>query len=160
MFNGGFIPLSFRMDEERYYQIDGKSAPLVRELFQRYASGESMADMNPENFHHPIGVDFVRLDTVDYLKGHMFGYFPINYQNAQVYDAICKSLPENVRSIYDDIQDYFTYLECAGPKPANYAGYIIANHILPWVEPGYREDRCQTLAFTLETKKNMGILPL
>ena len=35
--------------------------------------------VNLENFHHPIGVDFVRLDTIDYLKEHMFGHFPINY---------------------------------------------------------------------------------
>ena len=34
--------------------------------------------VNLENFHHPIGVDFVRLDTIDYLKEHLFGHFPIN----------------------------------------------------------------------------------
>ena len=116
--------------------------------------------VNLENFHHPIGIDFVRLDTIDYLKEHLFGHFPINYHNAQVHDAFYKSLPEGFQSLEDDIRDYFTHLECAGPKLAHYAGYIIANHILPWVEPGYREDYCQTLAFTTETEKYMGYLPL
>ena len=77
MFNGGFIPLSFRMDEERYYQIDGKSAPLVRELFQRYASGESMADMNPENFLCKImfaGLLFVQKPRVH----NMYSRQPLN----------------------------------------------------------------------------------
>ena len=116
--------------------------------------------VNLENFHHPIGIDFVRLDTIDYLKDHLFGHFPINYRNSQVREAFYKSLPEDLQGLEDSIQDYFTHLECAGPKLAHYAGYIIANNILPWVEPGYREDYCQTLAFTAETEKYMGCLPL
>ena len=116
--------------------------------------------VNLENFHHPIGIDFVRLDTIDYLKGHLFGHFPVNYRNAQVREAFSKSLPVAFKQLHDYIQDYFTHMECAGPKLAHYAGYIIGNLILPWVEPGYREDACQTMAFAAETKKFMGILPL
>ena len=116
--------------------------------------------VNLENFHHPIGINFVRLDTIDYLKGHLFGHFPVNYRNAQVREAFSKSLPVAFKQLHDYIQDYFTHMECAGPKLAHYAGYIIGNLILPWVEPGYREDACQTMAFAAETKKFMGILPL
>ena len=116
--------------------------------------------VNLENFHHPIGIDFVRLDTIDYLKDHLFGHFPINYHNSQVREAFYKSLPEGLQCLEDSIQDYFTHLECAGPKLAHHAGYIIANNILPWVEPGYREDYCQTMAFSAETEKYMGYLPL
>lgn len=116
--------------------------------------------VNLENFHHPIGIDFVRLDTIDYLKDHLFGHFPINYRNSQVREAFYKSLPEGLQNLEDSVQDYFTHLECTGPKLAHYAGYIIANNILPWVEPGYREDYCQTMAFSAETEKYMGYLPL
>ena len=116
--------------------------------------------VNLENFHHPIGINFVRLDTIDYLKGHLFGHFPVNYRNAQVREAFSKSLPVAFKQLHDYIQDYFTHMECAGPKLAHYAGYIIGNLILPWVEPGYREDACQTMAFAAETKKLMGMLPL
>ena len=116
--------------------------------------------VNLENFHHPIGINFVRLDTIDYLKGHLFGHFPVNYRNAQVREAFSKSLPVAFKQLHDYIQDYFTHMECAGPKLAHYAGYVIGNHILPWVEPGYREDSCQTMAFAAETKKFMGMLPL
>lgn len=116
--------------------------------------------VNLENFHHPIGIDFVRLDTIDYIKDHLFGHFPINYCNSQVRDTFSKTLPEGLLELKDAILDYFTHLECTGPKLAHYAGYIIANNILPWVEPGYREDYCQTLAFTSETEKYMGYLPL
>ena len=116
--------------------------------------------VNLENFHHPIGIDFVRLDTIDYLKSHLFGHFPVNYCNAQVREAFNKILPSAYERLQDDIQDYFTHMECTGPKLAHYAGYIIGNHILPWVEPGYREDYCQTMAFAAETEKYTGMLPL
>ena len=116
--------------------------------------------VNLENFHHPIGIDFVMKDTIDYLRDHLFGHFPINYRNSNIRDQFCKNLPEDFQGIHDDILDYFVHLECTGPKLAHYAGYIIANNILPWVEPGYREDYCQTLAFTAETEKYMGYLPL
>ena len=116
--------------------------------------------VNLENFHHPIGIDFVRLDTIDYLKGHLFGHFPVNFHNCLVRDAFYKSLPGTSQSLYDDIQDYFTHMECSGPKLAHYAGYIVANQLLPWVEPGYREDYSQTMAFAAETEKYMGMLPL
>ena len=116
--------------------------------------------VNLENFHHPIGIDFVRLDTIDYLKDHLFGHFPVNYHNAQVHDAFYKSLPEAFQQLNDDIRDYFTHMECTGPKLAHYAGYIVGNHLLPWVEPGYRADYSQTAAFAAETEKYMGILPI
>lgn len=116
--------------------------------------------VNLENFHHPIGVDFVHLDTIDYLKGHLFGRFPLNECNSNIRATFKKRLPESFDSLYEDICVYFSHLECAGPKLAHYAGYIIANDILPWVEPGYRADDCQTMAFADETKRYMGFLPL
>lgn len=116
--------------------------------------------VNLENFHHPVTIDFVHLDTIDYIKDHLFGHFPVNYRNAQVYDAFAKNLSVAFEQPHDDIRDYFTHLECAGPKLAHYAGYIIANHLLPWVEPGYRADYSQTAAFSTETEKYMGMLPL
>lgn len=116
--------------------------------------------VNLENFHHPIGIDFVWKDTIDYLREHLFGHFPINYRNSHIRDQFYRNLPEGLQSLHDDILDYFVHLECTGPKLAHYAGYIIANNILPWVEPGYREDYCQTLAFTAETEKYMGYLPI
>lgn len=116
--------------------------------------------VNVENFHHPIGIDFVHLDTIDYLKDHIIGHFEANYKLARTEDAFCKALPEELRPQRDIIAEYFIFMECAGPKLAHYAGYIIANHLLPWVEPGYREDWSQTSAFTQEMEKMYGYLPL
>lgn len=41
-FNGGPVPLGYRIDSEHHYQIDPATAPVVQEAFQRYAAGESI----------------------------------------------------------------------------------------------------------------------
>ena len=116
--------------------------------------------VNVENFHHPIGIDFVRLDTIDYQKDHIIGHYKENYAEARISEAFLKALPAELHPQRDIISEYYIFMECAGPKLAHYAGYIIANYLLPWVEPGYRADWSQTEAFRNETKKFMGYLPL
>ena len=44
-FNGGNIPFGYMIDDEQHYQIDPTKAPLVVEVFRRYAGGESIADI-------------------------------------------------------------------------------------------------------------------
>lgn len=44
-FIGGTIPLGYKLDKEKRYIIDKEKAPLVREIFTRYISGESVIDI-------------------------------------------------------------------------------------------------------------------
>lgn len=44
-FNGGTIPYGYCIDAQKHYQINPVQAPLVLELFRRYAGGESMTDI-------------------------------------------------------------------------------------------------------------------
>ena len=44
-FNGGTIPFGYMIDEEQHYQINPTQAPLVLEMFRRYAGGESITDI-------------------------------------------------------------------------------------------------------------------
>ncbi len=41
--NGGNIPYGLMVDERQRYQPDPLTAPVVREIFERYADGESVA---------------------------------------------------------------------------------------------------------------------
>lgn len=116
--------------------------------------------VNIDNFHHPVMIDFVHLDTIDYIKDHIIGHFPVNDSAAEVCDAFCRAMPEGLKAHHEAIEDYFAHMECSGPKLAHYAGYIIANNILPWVVPGYQPDNSQTRAFAAEMLKFMGFLPL
>ena len=51
--NGGTIPFGYRINSERYYEIDPLTAPIVLEMFTRYADGETVKeisdDMNARN---------------------------------------------------------------------------------------------------------------
>lgn len=116
--------------------------------------------VNLDNFHNPYGVQFLHLDTIDYVKDHLFGHFPVNYEAARTHEAFYRALPDELKKYEDAISSYFCHMECAGPKLAHYAGYIIANHLLPWVEPGYRADWFQTDRFKDDMKKYMDFLPM
>ena len=41
-YNGGTVPFGYYVDENQYFQIDPATAPLVQEIYQRYAEGESI----------------------------------------------------------------------------------------------------------------------
>ncbi len=49
--NGSNPGLGYTVDEERRFHIDPKTAPIVREIFERYASGETVADITGENLN-------------------------------------------------------------------------------------------------------------
>ncbi len=44
-FNGGNIPFGYQIDDEQHYQLNPVQAPLVAEIFNLYAGGESMKDI-------------------------------------------------------------------------------------------------------------------
>lgn len=44
-FNGGTVPFGYKIDEEQHYQIEPSQAPLVEEMFRRYAGGDSITDI-------------------------------------------------------------------------------------------------------------------
>lgn len=39
-YNGGFVPVGFKFDENKHYQLDEIVAPLVREAFMMYVNGD------------------------------------------------------------------------------------------------------------------------
>jgi len=46
--NGGTIPYGLMVDDEQKYQPDPLTAPIVREIFERYADGDSVATIREE----------------------------------------------------------------------------------------------------------------
>ena len=42
------IPFGYRINSERYYEIDPLTAPIVLEIFMRYADGETVAEISDE----------------------------------------------------------------------------------------------------------------
>lgn len=44
-YNGGTVPLGYYIDEQQYYQIDPKTAPVVLDMFTRYSEGSTMQEL-------------------------------------------------------------------------------------------------------------------
>ena len=47
-FNGSAIPVGYSVDEEKHYQLNPVTAPVVLEIFQKYADGMSIKDITDE----------------------------------------------------------------------------------------------------------------
>ena len=46
--NGGMIPFGYIINSERYYEIDPLTAPIILEIFTRYADGQTAGEISEE----------------------------------------------------------------------------------------------------------------
>ena len=114
---------------------------------------------NLVNFYSPCATTFPRMDFTDYIRDHLLGHFPPAIEAYHIREAFIKALPEAAWEAEKAVSGYFALLDVHGPKVAHYAGYELANRLLPWVVPGYREDYSQTATYRRELEKYMGYLP-
>lgn len=72
----GRVPLGYRIGEDKTYTLDPVTAPVVREIFSRYAAGESMADitrwLNGQGYRTSQGKPFTKNSLVTVLKNEKY----------------------------------------------------------------------------------------
>ena len=90
-FNGGPVPLGYRIDSEQHYQIDPATAPVVQEAFQRYAAGESIRSiiesLNARGIRNSRGNPFTKNSFQTLLKNRRYmGEY--RYKDTVIPDAI------------------------------------------------------------------------
>ena len=90
-FNGGPVPLGYRIDSEHHYQIDPNTAPVVQEAFQRYAAGESIRSiiesLNARGIRNSRGNPFTKNSFQTLLKNRRYlGEY--RYKDTVIPDAI------------------------------------------------------------------------
>lgn len=75
-FNGGIVPLGYRIDSEMHYQIDPATAPVVQEAFRRYAEGESIKELwtsfNKRGIRTGLGKPFTKSSFQNMLKNRRY----------------------------------------------------------------------------------------
>lgn len=94
-FNGGPVPLGYRIDSEHRYQIDPTTAPVVQEAFQRYAAGESIRSiiesLNARGIRNSRGNRFTKNSFQTLLKNRRYlGEY--RYKDTVIPDAIPEQL--------------------------------------------------------------------
>ena len=90
-FNGGPVPLGYRIDSEQHYQLDPATAPVVQEAFRRYADGESIkaiwTDFNGRGIRTSLGRPFTKGSFQTMLKNRRYlGEY--RYKDTVIPDAI------------------------------------------------------------------------
>lgn len=148
------LPADFAPSVDEYIQAHETNV-----LAQIVYAGYHGFQINADNFHAPYGVDFTRWEFFDIAKEHIIGSFPVNDAANTVIERFYQGLPEELREYHSHISEYFTHFECAGPKLAHYAGYMIGNELLPWLVPGYRMDPVQTMKYTRDIEDYCGYTP-
>lgn len=114
---------------------------------------------NLENFRDPGGNNFLQYDFSVILKEHIMDSFPPSLANVDWETPFYQSLSGAQKELLEVIDKYYSHLYVPGPKLAHYAGYMIANKLLPWTEPGYIPDVVQTDFYYIKLKRYCGYTP-
>ena len=141
-----------------------KVEALKRAIFDRTAIdilfSESLGyQANLENFRNPKTPPFYESDFEVYLKQEEREDIPARRDADENLNAFLKALTDDEVAIYVAIQEYTVYLECDIPKFAHYWGYLLANKILPFTEPGYKVDLIHTSEYGMSLCKWFEVNP-
>lgn len=98
-FIGGTIPLGYKLDADKRFIIDAEKAPIVREIFERYAAGESVVticdDLNERGHLTARGKKFNRsslhriFDNEKYIGVYRF-------EDIEVLDRVPRIVSDNM----------------------------------------------------------------
>ena len=111
---------------------------------------------NLSNFRNPSANQFNKLDYEVLLREHIMQTLPYRVKGEETVTAFRAAHKESLGEYAYPIESYYIYLEVAGPKLAHFWGYTFASGLLPWVEPGYVNDRAQTIIYAMELQRALG----
>ena len=92
---------------------------------------------NLNNFRDPAARTFMDVDFEDYLRVEVLQRMPQRQEAETEIDAFYHSLTEEQKGVYEAISSYLISLELDLTKLAHYAGFMFANDMLRFTEPGY-----------------------
>lgn len=102
---------------------------------------------NLQNFRDPIARTFMDVDCEEYLRVHVLEGMPQREQAEKEINAFYDSLTEEQKGAWDDISSYLVSLELDLTKLAHYAGFMFANEMLVYTEPGYSPNLVLSLRY-------------
>ena len=103
-YNGGAIPLGFDKDNEGYYVIDHMRAPIVREIFERTADGETstsiIKDLEQRGVKTIQGRTIKKNAIANILRNEMYkGIY--QYDDIRIVDGVPRIVDDEV---FDEVQ--------------------------------------------------------
>lgn len=112
---------------------------------------------NLQNFRDPIARTFLDADFEDYLRVDILASMPQRDEAERELDEFYHSLNEEQKGTYEAISSYMVSLELDLTKLAHYSGYMFANEMLPFTEPGYTINSSLTFAYKRFMEEWFGV---
>ena len=121
-------------------------------LFAGHLGFLANKDNFERNFRSPSQFD----EPEEYLSEAVMRSMPFSIQTASKLRSVYETMTEEQKTIYEDLVSYFILLEDHGTKLAHFYGYMLANHWLYKMIPGYIEDELQTQRYTKKLSAYLG----
>ena len=102
---------------------------------------------NLNNFRDPIARTFMDVDFEEYLRVEVLQRMPQRQEAEAEIDVFYHDLNDEQKGLYDAISSYLVSLELDLTKLAHYAGFMFANSMLTYTEPGYIPNYVLTLRY-------------
>ena len=94
-------------------------------------------EANLKNFRDPVARTFMDVDFEDYLRVEVLQNMPQRDRAESEIEEFRLSLTEEQQGIFEAVSSYLVFLELDLTKLAHYAGFMFANDMLYYTEPGY-----------------------
>lgn len=80
LYNGGGVPLGYKVSKDKHFEIDKNTAPIVQCIFEMYANGKTVTEitryLNSQGYKTAKGVDFNKNSLHTILKNKRYlGYY-------------------------------------------------------------------------------------
>lgn len=103
---GGRVPLGYKLAEDKSFEIDPKTAPIVKDIFTRYAAGQTITEiitaLNAQGLRTSTGGEFTKNSLRALLKNEKYiGIFDFKNGEVRIEDGIPAIVD---KSTFDKVQ--------------------------------------------------------
>lgn len=113
---------------------------------------------NVECFHNPVNKLLLNMDFEDICQESRMHTLPETQIAQQRINTFLRSLPNDKAELLNPIVDYDAYLKTYAYKLAHYAGFCLADKLLPNLMPGYITDPALTMCYAQQIEMALGEL--
>ena len=126
---GGNVALGFCVDKEKRFQLDPNTAPVVRKIFEMYASGQSMADiiryLNANHIKTSYGNEFNKNSINRILRNKRYiGVY--TYHGTEVPNGLPRIISDD---LFYEVQDMMDKKKKAPARAKALEGYILSTKL-------------------------------
>lgn len=102
---------------------------------------------NYEHFKDPVARTFMDVDPEEYLREAQMRAMPQYLQSEAAIKKFYDMLGDYHKELFDAVFEYRAFIDTVVPKLAHYLGYLSANELLSYTEPGYVQDTILSIEY-------------